>query len=331
MRAKILQILPMYHQAGEAILQAGADVVRTDNLEAEHLQQMVRQVDGVVLRAPARLTREIIAANPRLKVISGAGVGLDNIDVATASAYRIPVLHAPSVNAVSTAEQALALMLALARQIKPFQAKMALGDFAARNVILTHELRGKTIGLVGFGQIARELAKRCRRGLDMEVVAYVRRIDQDKERAAAAFDVRLTTDLTVLLQEADVVSLHIPLTDETRHFFGREHFSLMKTTAYLINTARGAVLHTDDLIEALNNGTIAGAGLDVFDPEPPPPDLPLLTMPNVVVTPHIGGITEEANYITATTVARNVLRTLRGEKPEYIANPHVLSDQKKPN
>lgn len=329
MRPKILQILSMYHQAGEELLNREADVVRTNDLDPEHLKRLIRTVDGVVLRAPAKLTGELIAANPELKVISGAGVGLDNIDVACATSFNIPVLHAPSVNAVSTAEHALALILALVRQIKPFQTKMANGDFNARHAIVTHELRGKTVGLVGFGQIAREVAKRCRYGFEMDVMAYVRRKDEEKRAAAETLGVRLTTNVMELFSLSDVVSVHIPLSAETRHMIRREHFQAMKKSAYFVNTARGGIVYTEHLIEALQKKWIAGAGVDVFDPEPPPQALPLLRMPNVVVTPHIGGITEEANYVTSTTVARNVLRVLRGEKPQYIANPEVLEKSKR--
>lgn len=323
-KPKILQILPMYHAAGEDILNRSADVRRTDRLDIAHLCDMVQGVEGVVLRAPAKMTAEIIAANPDLKVISGAGVGLDNIDVACATEYGIPVLHAPRVNRVSTAEHVMALLLALARQIKPFQKKMAQGDFSARDTIVTHELRGKRIGLIGFGQIAREVAKRCRHGFEMDVLAYVRHFDREKQAHADWLDVRLTTDRDEVFQTSDFVSVHIPLNDATRHSIRYEHLARMKPTAYLINTARGSIVHTESLIAALREGLIAGAGLDVFDPEPPPPDLALLRMPQVVVTPHIGGITEEANYVTSTTVAKNVLRVLHGEKPEHIANPEVL-------
>lgn len=318
----------MYHRAGEDILRSEAEVVRTDNLDSAHLCEMVQEVDGVVLRAPAAITREIIAANPRLKVISGAGVGLDNIDVAYATELNIPVLHAPSVNHVSTAEHAVALMLALARKIKVFQNKMAKGDFDSRNVTMTNELKGKRVGLIGFGKIAREVAKRCRHGFDMDVLAYVRNVDQEKLDNAEWYDVSLTTNMDDVFRTSDFVSIHIPLTEKTRHSITSEHFRQMKESAYLINTARGGVVHTEALIDALRQGLIAGAGLDVFEPEPPAPDLALLNMPNVVVTPHIGGITEEANYITSTTIAKNVLRVLRGEAPENIANPEVLEGEK---
>lgn len=323
-KPKILQILPMYHSAGEDILNREADVRRTDQLDTSHLCTMVQEVEGVVLRAPAKMTAEIIAANPHLKVISGAGVGLDNIDVASATEYGIPVLHAPSVNHVSTAEHVMALLLTLTRQIKPFQKKMAQGDFGARDTIVTHELRGKKMGLIGFGQIAREVAKRCRHGFEMDVLAYVRHLDREKQAHADWLDVRLTTDRDELFRTSDFVSVHIPLNDVTRHAIRYEHFAKMKSSAHFINTARGGIVHTESLIAALREGLIAGAGLDVFDPEPPSPDLALLRMPQVVVTPHIGGITEEANYITSTMIAKNVLRVIRGEKPGYVANPGVF-------
>jgi len=324
-KPKILQILSMYHKEGEQILQQGAEVIRTDNYEISHLCEMVKEVQGIVLRAPAKITREIIDAAPQLKVISGAGVGLDNIDVAYASEKKIPVLHAPSVNGVSTAEHAVALIMALSKQLIPFHAEMSKGNYNSRNILQSRELRDKTVGIVGFGSIAKEVAKCLKLGLKMKVIVWVRKFDKDKHSLAEELGIEITTDLDKVFSESDFVSLHIPLTQHTRGFINRYHFSLMKPTAYLVNTARGAVVNQDDLYEAVRTKQIAGAGLDVFDPEPTTQDdLPLLSLPNVVVTPHIGGTTVECNYIMATTVARNVLSVLAGGVPEFIGNPEVL-------
>ncbi|MGG1662688.1 hydroxyacid dehydrogenase [Brevibacillus sp. NRS-1366] len=323
-RPKVLQILSMYHEAGEEILHEGAEVIRTDRVDEEHLRELVRDVDGIVLRAPAKITREIIDAAARVKVISGAGVGLDNIDVAYATEKRIPVLHAPSVNAISTAEHAVTLIMALGKSLLPFHKEMSQGNYASRTELKTYELKGKRVGIVGFGSIAKEVARRVKLGLAMDVIVWVREYDKNKHGLAEELGLEITTDLDRVFSESDFVSLHIPLQKQTRGVINRHHFSLMKPTAYLINTARGGVVNQEDLYEALKNGEIAGAGLDVFEPEPPQPDLPLLSLPNVIVTPHVGGTTVECNYIMATTVAKNVLRVLNGERPEFIGNPDVL-------
>ncbi|MEK0316642.1 hydroxyacid dehydrogenase [Cohnella sp. 56] len=327
-RPKVLQILSMYHSEGERVLAEGAEVVWTDRYDIPHLCELARNVDGIVLRAPARITREVIEANPRLKVISGAGVGLDNIDVAYATACGIPVLHAPSVNKVSTAEHAVTLMMALAKSVVRLHGEMSRGNFSARSAVPTYELKGKKAGLIGFGSIARETAKRLKYGFEMEVSAWVRRTDEDKLGCARELGVALTTRLEDIFESADYVSVHIPLTAHTRQLIGRPLLARMKPSAYLINTARGAVVNQDDLYAALQEGLLAGAGLDVFDPEPPAAELPLLSLPNVIVTPHVGGTTVECNLITSTTVARNVLRVLGGEAPAYVGDPEVLEGRK---
>lgn len=323
-KPKVLQILSMYHEAGEQILLEGAEVIRTDNVDVAHLCEIVKDVDGIVLRAPAKITREIMDAAARVKVISGAGVGLDNIDVAYATTKRIPILHAPSVNAVSTAEHAVALIMALGKSLIPFHGEMSQGNYASRTVLKTYELSGKRVGIVGFGSIAQEVAKRIKLGLGMDVTVWVRKYDKSKHGLAEELGLEVTTDLDRVFVDSDFVTLHIPLQEQTRGLIDKRLLSLMKPTAYLVNTARGGVVHQDDLCEALQTGKIAGAGLDVFDPEPPRPDHPLLSLPNVIVTPHVGGTTVECNYIMATTVAKNVLRVLAGETPEFIGNPEVL-------
>ncbi|UOE53298.1 hydroxyacid dehydrogenase [Cytobacillus oceanisediminis] len=323
-RPRVLQILPMYHSEGEKILREGADVIQTDNYSLDHLCEMVKGVDGIVLRAPARITKEVIDANPNLKVISGAGVGLDNIDVDYASQKGIPVLHAPSVNKVSTAEHAVMLVMALAKSVIPLHEKMRQGDYNSRNYLIPLELKGKKAGLIGFGNIAQEVAKRLKLGFEMDVTAWVREYNPDKHGLAEKLGIRIHTNMKEVFEESDFVSLHIPLNESTRHSIDHKLFSIMKPSAYLINTARGAVINQHDLYESLRDGRIAGAGLDVFDPEPPSKDLPLLSLPNVVLTPHVGGTTAECNFITSATVAKNVINVLNGKRPEYIANPEVL-------
>ncbi|WP_379968315.1 hydroxyacid dehydrogenase [Ectobacillus sp. sgz5001026] len=324
-KPRILQILPMYHEEGETILRKGASVIQTNEYDILHLCKLADDVDGIVLRAPAKITKEVIDAAPNLKMISGAGVGLDNIDVDYATKKGIAVLHAPSVNKVSTAEHTVMFIMALSKSVISFNHEMKQGNYQARNVIPTYELKGKSVGLIGFGNIAQEVAKRLALGLEMKVTAWVRNYDYSKQSIARAIGVNLTTNLEEVVKQADFVSLHIPLQKSTEHFFDAKLLSCMKPSAYLINTARGAVVNQEDLYHYVLNEKIAGAALDVFDPEPPAKDLPLLSLPNVLVTPHVAGTTVECNYITATTVAENVIRFFHGEKVEYIANPEVLT------
>lgn len=326
-KPRILQILSMYHQEGEKILRDHAEVVRTDDYDISNLCKLVQDVEGIVLRAPAKITKEIIDANPTLKVISGAGVGLDNIDVTYATEKGIAVLHAPSVNKVSTAEHTIMLIMALSKSVIPFHTEMKKGNYGARNTILTRELKGKTAGLIGFGNIAQEVAKRLSFGLDMNVLAWVRKVDPAKQLLAQNLGVKLTANLEEVLAQSDFVSLHIPLNEETRYKFTKKNLSKMKPSAYFINTARGAIVNQYDLYQLLKDGKIAGAALDVFDPEPPEKNLPLLTLPNVIVTPHVGGTTVECNYITSTTVAKNVIQFLQGNDVSFIANPEVLKSR----
>jgi phosphoglycerate dehydrogenase-like enzyme len=322
-KPKIVQVLSMYHPAGEAILREAAEVVRTDDTGIDRLRETVREAEAIVLRAPARITKEIIDAAPLLEVISGAGVGLDNIDVEYATAKGIPVLHAPAVNGVSTAEHTMLLIMAAGKSLIPFHEEMRKGNYGSRMAIPSRELQGKRAGLVGFGTIAREVAKRLRFGLGMEVTAWVRSSEDGRREAAATIGAELTSDLDRLFAESDFVSLHIPLNGHTRGLINRRHFALMKRDAWLINTARGAIVDQADMVEALRSGLLAGAALDVFDPEPLPADHPLLSMGNVILTPHVAGTTEESNYLMATTVAQNVLRVLAGGRPEPVANPEV--------
>lgn len=324
-KPKVLQILSMYHEEGEKILREGADVTRTNAFDTASLCQLAGDTEGIVLRAPAKITKEIIDAAPRLAVISGAGVGLDNIDVSYATHKGIPVLYAPAVNSVSTAEHAVMMIMALSKKLLAFHSAMTAGHYDSRTVLKSFQLKGKRAGLVGFGSIAKEAAKRLKTGLEMDVLVWVRHYDARKHALAKALGITVTTDLDYLFKTSDFVSLHIPYTTETNNYINRHHFQQMKPSAFLINTARGGIINQTDLYHALENGTIAGAALDVFDPEPPPRDLPLLSLPNVILTPHIGGTTVECNLIMATTVAMNVLKVLRGESPDFIGNPEVYN------
>lgn len=322
----IVQILPMYHPDGEDVLNQLADVKKfteyNESAMIEYLQNHI--VDGIILRAPARITQAILDHCQHVKAISGAGVGLDNIDVGYATKKGIPILHAPKVNSQATAEQAVSLLLAVMKSTTIFDRETRRGNFAFRDGKYTFELQGKTLGLVGFGSIAQKVAKIMVHGFGMKSIAYVRNITEDKQKAAILHNVELTTSLEKVFSISDAVSLHIPLTKETDKLIDRTLFKLMKRTSILINTARGGVVNEDDLAEAIKNNRILGAGIDVFAIEPPPSDHPFFQLEQITVSPHIGGISLEAARKTSVVIAENLIRVINGEKVSVIANHNEL-------
>jgi D-3-phosphoglycerate dehydrogenase len=325
---RILQILPMYHPEGERVLRNHAEVVQINSYERDEVIAQLDQVEGIVLRAPAFIDKRILDHASSVKVITGAGVGLDNIDVEYATEKGIAVLHAPKVNTNATAEHAVGLMFSLLKNIVPFHREVSNGNFQSRNDYFPFEFKEKQLGLIGWGGIARRVAEICKYGLQMNVKAYVRSRSKEKEEAAKNMGVKLTTNLDEIFKTSDIVSVHIPLTNDTEKLINKHHLSLMKPTSYFINTARGGVVDEDDLYTHLSENTIAGAGLDVFAKEPPAENHPFFSLPNLVLTPHIGGITGEAARKSSAIVAENVVEFLKGETPIHIANPEVLRDKR---
>ncbi|PKU24816.1 hydroxyacid dehydrogenase [Telmatospirillum siberiense] len=272
------------------------------------------QADAVIVRLIDRVDEAIMKASPRLKVIAKHGAGTNDIDVAAAKRLGLPVLAATGCNAHSVAEHALALMLALIKDLRRQDAFVRGGGWEKKSY-QGHELRGRKLGLVGLGMIGRALAGMVR-AIGMSVVAY----DPFAPDDAFAPDLPRIAELETLLADCDVVSLHCPLTEQTRNLIGARELGLMKPGSFLINTARGEVVDEPALVKALEAGTIAGAGLDSFAPEPPAADNPLWNLPNVIVSPHIGGVTEEARREVSLQTVRNVLALLRNEEvhPRYF-------------
>ncbi len=259
-------------------------------------------------------TRRVIEASPSLRIIARNGVGYDAVDIAAATERGIAVAVTPGTNHESVAEHTLALTLAVARSIVPQNAAIRAGRWQ-RDVGLP--LRGRTLGLVGLGRVGRAVATRAA-ALGMRLVAYEPLPDLD---FAARHRVELTS-LDALLAQADVVSLHLPLTDESRHLIDGRALARMKPTALLINTARGGLICEDELVRALVERRIAGAGLDVFAEEPPPAEHPLLSLDNVVCTAHTAGVDAQAREDMALAAAQAIVAISRGEWPEaHIVNP----------
>lgn len=293
----------MLRAAGITSLSTGPYPARDEVLEL----LASRQADAIIVRLVERIDEAIMRASPRLKVVAKHGAGTNDIDVAAARALGLPVLAAVGANAHSVAEHALAMMLALAKDMRRQDAFVRGGGWANKSY-QGHELRGRRLGLIGMGLIGRHLA-RMASAFGMTVEAY----DPFAPDEAFGPDCGRVAELDALLATSDVVSLHCPLTDQTRNLINARTLGLMKNSALLINTARGGVVDEPALIEALRAGTIAGAGLDTFSPEPPSPDNPLWALENVVLSPHIGGVTEEARREVSLITVGNVIALLEGE------------------
>ena len=256
-----------------------------------------------------------------LKVIALHSVGFDNVDVEAATRLGIPIGNTPGVLNKATAEIALLLMLTVSRKALHLHKKIAEGAWGISQPImdLGIDLNGKTLGIIGLGRIGAELGRMCQLALGMKIIYHNRGTNPEAEKALGARKVSFDE----LLAQSDVLSVHTALTEETREMFGLEQFRKMKKSAIFINTARGGIHKEKELIQALEEGLIWGAGLDVTDPEPPHQDNPLLNMENAVVFPHIGSATEETRGAMSRLAAENIIAGLKGEKLPYPVNPEV--------
>ena len=296
----------------------GADVLVAAAGTEEELVRLAPQADAV-LTCWKPVTPAVLDAAPRCRVVARYGIGLDNIAVAHATRLGIMVTNVPGFCVEEVSDHALALILACGRQVVAFARATRAGRWEQGSRPPLRRLRGQTVGLIGFGAIARALAAKAR-GLGLRVVAFTPRLPPDALGPLGT----VTNDLDELLRAADYVSVHVPLTDETRGLIGARQLAAMKPTAYLINTSRGAVVDEAVLYRALTEGGIAGAALDVLDQEPPAPGHPLLALDNVIVTPHVAFSSEEAIATLQRRAAEQVATVLRGGLPEHLVNPEVL-------
>ncbi|HEX17355.1 MAG TPA: phosphoglycerate dehydrogenase [Thermoplasmatales archaeon] len=311
---KVLITDKLADEAIELLKREGFDT-KYEELDHDALLQEIADYDALIVRSRTKVTADIIekGAKGKLKVIGRAGIGVDNIDVDKATELGIKVVNAPTGSTISVAELTIAHMLALARSIPKADSSMKKGEWIKKQ-LKGIELHGKTLGLIGSGRIAQHVA-RIAKGLGMNILVYSPHCTDEKARKMGA---RRAT-LEEVLREADFVSLHIPKTKDTYHLIDREKLSLMKRTAYLINCARGGVVDEEALYEVLRDGRIAGAAIDVFEEEPPKGSK-LLDLDNVVLTPHIGANTTEAQIRAGTICAEQVIKVLRGEEPEFWVN-----------
>ena len=316
---KVLVNRPI-HTAALERLREEVEVLTPFHASRTELLDALSDVHGVILCAGLSMGAMEMDLALRLEVIGRHGAGLDTVDIAAASQRGIPLVFTPYGPTESTAEHALMLMLAAARRLSQLDHAVRAGNFHIRDQVVGLEVEGKTLGVVGFGRIGRRLAEMCRDALHMPVYVYDPYVPPEE---VAEWGATLVKDVGELAGLADFISIHTPLSDDTHHLINREVIRAMKPGTILVNASRGAVVDEAALIEALQEGHLGGAGLDVYDPEPPAPDNPLFQLDQVVLTPHLASFTEEGRRRMGLTVAEEVLRVLRGETPQYLANPEV--------
>lgn len=279
-------------------------------------EEVADRVEGILIRT-GKITAEQIASAPRLKIIARHGVGVDSVDLNAATAAGIVVTNTPNANLVSVAEHAIALLLALRRKLITADRANQLGRGAeSRSRLVGRELHGSTLGLVGFGRIATSLARIAIDGFGMKVSAYDPALSDDEIRQKGATPMTLND----LLETSDAVSLHVPLLPQTRHLIGDSAFKTMKQGAVIINTARGGIIDEEALLRSLNESHLGGAALDVTETEPLPAGHPFYGRSDVIITPHIGGQTQESLLRVAMDAAECVCQALRGEIPASTVN-----------
>lgn len=284
----------------------GLEIEVQTKLPEDHLAAIIGDYHALVVRSETRVTRKILEAATRLKIIGRAGVGVDNIDVEAATERGIVVVNSPEGNTVAAAEHTLAMMLALARNLPQANSLLKAGTWE-RKKFIGIELRNKVLGVLGLGKIGTEVARRAR-GMDMKVLAYDPYVSEER---ALQMGVELA-GFDRVISEADFITAHLPLSKDTYHLLSHREFAKMKRGVRVLNVARGGIVDEEALYEALQSGKVAGAAIDVFEHEPNTKS-PLFGLDNVVVTPHLGASTEEAHVYVAVDVAEDIARALQGE------------------
>lgn len=311
----------------EKLKEYGFELIWPKSNLAEDVKELIGDADGIIARMTP-VKQELIEAAPNLKIIGMHGVGLDGIDVKLAEEKGIAVVHTPEANAISVAENVMAMILNLAKHtIGADYALRVENRFQDRDKYLGHDIAGKTLGLVGLGRIGRRLAIMAGCGFDMRVVAYDPYVPAEKMKEVANGVEKMET-MDDLLAQADYLSFHTQMTPEMQGFVNYDLLKKMKPSACLINEMRGALVVDEDLKRALEEGVIAGAAVDVFTKEPTPPDFPLLKAPHLIATPHTGASTYESMERTILTLAEEFHHFFEGEKVNYLANPNYVNHKK---
>ena len=315
---RILVVEPLARE-GIEILRASHEVDERLGLPREEIIAMLPDYDALVVRSQVKADAEMIAAGTRLVVIGRAGVGVDNVDLDAATRAGITVVNAPTGNTIAAAEHTLALMFGLARHTAAADASMRRGAWK-RSQFTGHELRGRTLGIVGLGKIGQAIAVRAR-ALQMTVLGSDPFVTHEQ---AATFGAELVP-FDEIVARADIITVHVPKSKATTGMINREVMARMKPGVMLLNVARGGIIDEADLAAALADGTVAAAGIDVYTSEPPAPESPLLAAPHTLLTPHLGASTEEAQIAVAEEVAEQILEVLDGRSARYAVNAPLLT------
>jgi len=306
----------------EILKKAGLTVDVKTGMKPDELKACIGEYHGLVIRSATKVTADIVEAAKNLKVIGRAGSGLDNVDKAAASKKGIVVMNTPGGNTITTAEHTIAMLFALARMIPQATASMKAGQWEKKK-FMGVELFNKTIGIVGLGNIGNQVAKKAQ-GLEMTVIAYDPFLSEEKAKALGVEKV----EIPELFRRADFITVHTPMTPETKNLINAATIKLMKNGVRIINCARGGIINEKDLYDALKSGKVAGAALDVFEKEPVQPDNPLLGLDNVICSPHLGAATEEAQENVAIAVAEQISDYLvRGTIRNAVNFPSIPADQ----
>lgn len=306
---------------GIELLQKEFEVVVKDKLPAEELLEIIPQFDAIMVRSASKVTKEVIDRATNLKIIGRAGVGVDNIDIPAATARGIIVINSPGGNTIAATEHTMAMMLAMSRNIPIANETMQKGEWNRKKYVGV-ELRGKTLGVIGMGRIGSGVAKRAL-AFEMNVLAYDPYINEER---AQALGVKVAT-FDEVIENADFITVHMPLTPDTKGMIGMEQMKKMKKGVRLVNCARGGIIVEEDLAEAVKQGIVAGAAIDVYTKEPVTKDHPLVGVPGIVLTPHLGASTVEAQIGVSVDVAKGILAALRGEPVATAVNMAPVSPE----
>jgi D-3-phosphoglycerate dehydrogenase len=306
------------HEAGKALLKEKGEIFFAKSLEETSLIEEVRECDGIIIRANGKVSRILMDSAPKLKVIGRHGVGVENIDLEAATEKRIWVVNTPDANDISVAEHFFGLALILSKILKKADIALREGRWGVRYEYIGRELHGKTLGILGFGRIGGAVGRIGHQGFDMKVLYYDALRYEEAEKELGAKKVSLEE----VLSQSDFISINLPMLPETKGLLGEREFRLMKSSAYIINLARGSIWDEKALYPILKEGKIAGAGSDVYEIEPAMKGHPLFELENFVGTPHMAAHTDEA-LRKMSLVAEDVIRILEGKTPVHPVNPVV--------
>ena len=302
------------NEKGIENLEKVAEVVVDTSITPEQLVDTIHEYNGIIVRSRTKVTKEVIDNADNLKIIARAGVGVDNIDLNAATEKGIMVVNSPESTSITVAEHTMGLLLSMARKLTIADKSVKDGKWEKKK-FMGVELRNKTLGVIGMGRIGSQVVNRCK-AFEMDALAYDPYLP---EEVATQMGVELT-DLETVLENADFITIHVPLTPETKHLISTKEFEMMKDTAFITNCARGGIIDEDALYEALKNDKIGGAALDVYEDEPPAEDSKLFELDNIILTPHIAASTKEAQRDAAIIVADEIVKLIEGGTPNNVLN-----------